>query len=776
MADNPNQNKKDILDSKEALNNFNETLRESLDLSKQLSKNVESLPSSLRLSSNMNKQLNKDLSTYNKSLSDIDKISKKVLEGRVKVKDVEKELKSLAENYETYLKNNEASFGRQGRFIRAQRDLKKEIAGLEQKELERREKIAAADLNIDRINAQIVQHQNIARTTMSATTKKAANEEIKMLKERRKQEEITISYMERASQDASKVLAERVKEKETVEGIIDGHKKIKEGYESEIKDSKALIQYAKEQTTLGKLQSKNILKFNEGLQEALGSLSKLGSFFSPILQFAFKISDQTNKLQKNLVLSKGEAQDLRQDFNNMAVASDDIAINTSRLVEANLALGEQLGFNSKFTADLNKQFIKLTKQIGLSDEAAGGLAKLSIATGATLEESKNISLETSQALSSQYGIQLNQREVLEEIGKISGQTLAMFKANPKLLAEAVAQAKLLGTSLETTKKQASSLLNFESSIENELQAELLTGQQFNLERARSAALTGDMTTAMKELASQNIDFNKYSQMNVIAQDKVAAALGLSSDELSNQLLKQQYLGKSREEIAALAGDEVANRIEALNAQDKFNLATEKMQDIIGSLVGGPLGTLVDMMASLADNSLILYGTLGLMAGLSLTKLVVGLAASAVQAGLLAAGTAASVSALTLGVGAIAIVAGIATMMAAYASAKEEATKTGDMFSSNGKTLVSPKEGGLFELSDNDEFAAAPGLGDMINNNNKQTIIAQDNSALLEELKALRSEMAGAKDGIFKLNDKKGTVTIDGQRAGTAQMMGNYNLA
>jgi hypothetical protein len=99
-----------------------------------------------------------------------------------------------------------------------------------------------------------------------------------------------------------------------------------------------------------------------------------------------------------------------------------------------------------------------------------------------------------------------------------------------------------------------------------------------------------------------------------------------------------------------------------------------------------------------------------------------------------------------------------------------------MFSANGKTIVSPKEGGLFSLSNNDEFAAAPGLGDMINSSNRQTIVAQDNSALLDELRALRDEMKGTKEGINKLNNKEGIVKINGQTAGTAQMMGNYNLA
>ena len=201
-----------------------------------------------------------------------------------------------------------------------------------------------------------------------------------------------------------------------------------------------------------------------------------------------------------------------------------------------------------------------------------------------------------------------------------------------------------------------------------------------------------------------------------------------------------------------------------------------MQDVIGAIVGGPLGTLVDMMASLAENSTLLFTAMGVLAALSFTKLVVGLAASAVQAGLLAAGTAATASAITLGVGAIAIAAGIVTMMAAYNQAKEEAaTPAGDMYSSGGKTMVSTKEGGLFSLSDNDEFAAAPGLGDMINRPG-QTVVAQDNSEMLFKFDALIAKMENVSSGIGKLNNKEGNIFLDSQKLSTITFQGNYNFA
>jgi hypothetical protein len=184
-----------------------------------------------------------------------------------------------------------------------------------------------------------------------------------------------------------------------------------------------------------------------------------------------------------------------------------------------------------------------------------------------------------------------------------------------------------------------------------------------------------------------------------------------------------------------------------------------------------------MIAGLMENSFVLYTTLGLMAGISFVKLVAGLAASAVQAGILAAGTISAASAMTFGIGAIAIAAGIGLMMAAFMDSKEEAAQpVGDMFSSGGKTVVSTKEGGLFSLSDNDELAAAPGLGDMIANTNKQTVVTQDNTEVVNMLASLRDEMKNTNKGVDRLYNKEAKVNIGAQTVGTAQLMYNTNLA
>jgi hypothetical protein len=327
-----------------------------------------------------------------------------------------------------------------------------------------------------------------------------------------------------------------------------------------------------------------------------------------------KADENTTKLAKSLNQTKTEAAGTQVELTAMAFASGDAYLNTNKLVEATVKLGQQLGIARVYSADVTTEFAKLTGQMGLAEESAAGLAKMSIILGKNSHNVTTEALGTAQALQSQAGIQLDNKQILEESGKVSGQLLANFKANPTAIAAAVTQARLLGTTLEQTKKQSESLLDFQSSIENELKAELMTGQQLNLERARAAALMGDQETVMKELANQNMNFTKFSQMNTIAQKNVAAALGLSADELSDQLATQQFINKSRSEVVALAGEEVAKRLEAQKAQDKFNNALEKLQDVLMPVLTA-LAFVMDKTADLfSGNMKGFFGADDLMSG------------------------------------------------------------------------------------------------------------------------------------------------------------------
>jgi hypothetical protein len=760
---------------KDALNDYNDSLRETLNYSRQLSENVLRLAgrmANLTQEARMTRRLTSELE------SDVKKtigLTDKLYAGKLKEKEAQNQLNQLQNKYQKYITDAANSSSDLGIYLaevnQKQLDYQTRINTLLADESQIKSEIRQADFNIDALQREIAAKE-AQKVNANVTQRQLLQQEIQQRQNIVQQLQQDIKAYESISRENQKNLNKTQELLTATDKVIEANDTLLAGYQQLIKDGETLVAEAK-------AYSKTVDGLAEKFKDIQGILAPFTAIFNFLRKVAFDVSDQVTKLQKGLMLSSDEAYNVRNEFNELAVASENVLITTNALVASNAALGKQLGFNARFSNDAVVEFTKLTKQIGLSEEAAGGLAKFAKANGMTLKETKTVALGVSQQLSSQYGIQLDQREVLEEIGKISGQTLAMFKANPAALAQAVAQAKLLGTNLDIAKKQASALLDFESSIENELQAELITGQQFNLERARSASLTGDLTTTMKELNNQGIDFNRFSNMNVIAQEKVAAALGLSTDELSDQLLKQQYMNMSREQVVALAGEEVANRLEAVSAQDKFNAAVEKMQDLFAKIAGGPLGQLAEMMAGLLDNSFALSAILGTIAGISMTKLIVGLAASAVQAGLLAAGTLTANAALTFGIGTAIVIGALAAGMAAYSSAQQQAIEpAGDMFSSKGKTIVSTKEGGLFSLSDNDDLAVAPGIGDMISKsqNPSTTVVQQDNSALLSAVNTLITETKNTNSGLAQLNSKQAVVKVDSQSLGTAQIIGNYNLA
>ena len=187
-----------------------------------------------------------------------------------------------------------------------------------------------------------------------------------------------------------------------------------------------------------------------------------------------------------------------------------------------------------------------------------------------------------------------------------------------------------------------------------------------------------------------------------------------------------------------------------------------------------MGSLVDAMASLAENSFILYSTLALIAGLSFVKLVAGLAASAVQAGFVAASSVTIASALTFGAAAIGIAAAIGLLMSAFASAKEEATEFADGGIVYGKTNAIVGE---YQGAENNPEVIAP-LSDLQGMIDKNRVVVNNEGSqeMLSKFDTLIARVDKMTSGIDGLNRKDITVKANTQTIGTAQLMGNTNLA
>ena len=407
-----------------------------------------------------------------------------------------------------------------------------------------------------------------------------------------------------------------------------------------------------------------------------------------------------NKIQTDFRRLTGESASNINTLNSALIS-------TSDQFQTLVGLTDQFGFNANVAFDaINVQeATELRELMGLSAEEANNLAFFAQASGDNLKDAAaNIYEGVSGGLS--------QKKILQDIGKVSKSIALSFGGNLEAMGRTAGEAKKLGLNLQQVDNIAAGLLDIESSIAKEFEAEVISGKQLNLEQARYFALTNDIEGLTNEIGKNQDIINSFATGNRIEQEATAAALGLSRDEVSEMIFLQKINeGISKSEASRLSGMSIEDG-KRLTAQDSINKSIQKMTE----LLAGPLELLVGMvdLAVKFVDSLILGAT---TVGLINSRL-------AIQKGLQGAITAFKNKSLMKGIADMAISAytsvakipfigpalGVAAATAAFALGKSYFSKAGDMFSpADGKTQISTKEGGLFEMSPNDDIMAAPNL-------------------------------------------------------------------
>jgi hypothetical protein len=352
--------------------------------------------------------------------------------------------------------------------------------------------------------------------------------------------------------------------------------------------------------------------------------------FKFIKDAMFGASKQVAEFQRSLIVSSEEAEKIRQRAYDISAQSSKLAdtqgkivILQKQIVEAQNATNAAFETSIDFTSELGKEGEKLLAQsailkdnMGLEAEAQAEITKESIRTGKEIEQITKNSYGNIAVVGAGKKIQFDLNKLLTEATKIQGNLRLNFKGSTEEIAKAVAQAKLLGVNLSQLEKVQNSLLNFEESISAELEAELLTGKDFNLERARTLALEGDLVGMAKALNTEGITYNKLQDYNIIQRQAIAKALGMEVNELADALKKQEEynalqlkarqigivnkdiekmslreifeegkrIGRSEENIIALLGEEIYKRKLAEDAQTKFNKALEMAKEQFESFV------------------------------------------------------------------------------------------------------------------------------------------------------------------------------------------------
>ena len=463
--------------------------------------------------------------------------------------------------------------------------------------------------------------------------------------------------------------------------------------------------------------------FAMSMAKGATELVTLKGIFTLLTASLFAADKRTTELAKSLQISKDEAREINKEFIEISMNSGKAYLNQKSLIEATIELSNHLGVANKLNSDITKTQTFLTKQMGLSASEAGKLAENQIFTGKSAKKAKEEIAKQAAQLQKETGIAVNLNEVFAEVAKANAGLQAAYGFNNKLIAKQVVNMKELGLTLDQAGKMASQLLDFEQSISKELEAELLTGKDLNLEKARLLALQGKNTEAAAELAKQVGGTAELSRMNVIQQEALASAMGMERNELIQSVQKREILArlgatsieqlKERGELDKLNSSELGKQLLAQYEQEsaaaKFESAVIKIQEAIGSMMEGPFGTFIDGLANAVSSAGTMKTIMYSLGAMSLGRMIAQLGTMVALNSASAAAAMTTAGALTLGIGLIAIVAAVGSAMSsmesqAQSSAMNMRNVNDGMIGPGGNSVLSTSKGS-FQFAAEDTIIA-----------------------------------------------------------------------
>ena len=314
-----------------------------------------------------------------------------------------------------------------------------------------------------------------------------------------------------------------------------------------------------------------------GLLAAVGAL--VGLFLS--------LDGGVSEVQKELGGTKKEALAAHEAAHDMASEMGLVGVNTEQVVKGMKTVSNIMGgidvkkmMQIPSMANTVKDATLLSEKFGLAEDEIANVHTLSILSG------KSMATLSGEAIQVAGGI-MSSKNAVKLLAGVSKEVAVGFKGSTKELIAAAAKAKLLGTELGKMKEVGRGMLDIESSLGAEMEARVLTGKNINFDKARALALEGKTGELQDEILDQMGSMAEFKEMNVLQQESMAKAFGMSIEDMTTMLTKAEEMKtlgldtQLQEDLKNATAEErskiYATQAEKLKAQGKGEAAQIALQ-------------------------------------------------------------------------------------------------------------------------------------------------------------------------------------------------------
>lgn len=210
--------------------------------------------------------------------------------------------------------------------------------------------------------------------------------------------------------------------------------------------------------------------------------------------------------------------------------------------------------------------VALNKNFGVSVEGSAKLNKMFTSMSDMSSDTAQQLINTTAEAAKLVGVSPN--KVIEDMAGASEEAYNFFNGSPQALAKAAVEAAKLGTSITQATSVARGLLDFESSINAELEASAMLGTRINFNKARALAADKDALGAQKAVVDEIAKLGDLSKISVYEMESLAKASGMPIADLQRQIDIRQNLGE-------LQGDQLKAAMEMLDAGKQITDISEE---------------------------------------------------------------------------------------------------------------------------------------------------------------------------------------------------------
>tara|TARA_A100001515_G_scaffold73670_1_gene58559 strand:- start:268 stop:1650 length:1383 start_codon:yes stop_codon:yes gene_type:complete len=252
-------------------------------------------------------------------------------------------------------------------------------------------------------------------------------------------------------------------------------------------------------------------------------------------------------LASDLGIAASQAQDIMLRTKAAQFAMETMGYDSADLKETMKAVVDEFGSLDNLSVSSARQISMMAQDFGTTGDQIIKLNKSMMdLTGMSFEAATNFS-QMAADMARTAGVSAG--KVIEDMAANANKFAEFSMDGANGLAQAAIEAAKVGANLSMVLGAADKLLELETSLTSQFEAQVLTGKNLNLELARQAALEGDVLGLTQEIQKTVGSLGEIQSMNVIERRAIAEAIGISSDELLKVARGEQI--KEQESVQSL---------------------------------------------------------------------------------------------------------------------------------------------------------------------------------------------------------------------------------